>query len=190
MEKITLESQEEKESNNPEEIQIQSSVEIVENISDDTLSGIFSIEKEVSDDEFSAIADDDLKSAIEKPRAITVVIRGADKNVLGFIIALPNNEVYEELHGDDTSFTNDSDSLYIYDLAIGDKERSLANFLNLIKTLAGEAKAKNFKRLSMHTRTSEGLSAILQKRYHAKLIRTLDDWQGYGEPFDYLELEI
>jgi len=42
----------------------------------------------------------------------------------------------------------------------------------------------------MHTRVSEGLSSILQKRYSAKLIRTLENWQGYEEPFDYLKIEI
>ncbi len=176
---------------NKEEVVIkQSVIEVVKNISDSTLSGIFAIEKEVSTGAFSALEDNELKAVIEKPNTITVIIRDTSKNVLGFIVALPNNDVYEELHDDDHDFQDDPESLYVYDVAIGDKERSLANFLNLVRTLTKEARAKNFKVLSMHTRTSEGLSTILQKRYDAKLIRTLDNWQGYGEPFDYLEIEI
>jgi hypothetical protein len=61
--------------------------------------------------------------------------------------------------------------------------------LNLLRALVAECRAKDFKALSMHTRTSEGLSAILKKRYGAKLLRTFDDWQGWGK-FEYLELDL
>jgi len=167
-----------------------SGIEIIENLTDNALSEISTIENEVATEDFKALEDLDLKATIEKPGAITVVIKNKEKNIFGFVIALPNDEVYEELHSDDPDFISDPSRLYVYDIAIGNKNRSLANFINLTKALIKEARARNFKILSMHTRTSEGLSSILQKRYHAKKLRTLDDWQGYKEPFDYLEMEI
>lgn len=41
----------------------------------------------------------------------------------------------------------------------------------------------------MHARIQGDLSHILQKRYKAKILYTLEDWMG-GEAFDYLEIEI
>ena len=172
---------EQQENNNPK-------VELINNLDDDTFEGIYEIEKEVSTDDM-ALVKEDLRAAMEKPGALTVAIRNNEK-ILGFIVALPNSEVYEELHDDDPEFTPDPDRLYVYDLAIGKEKRSLSNFLDLVRKLKGEASARNFKGLTMHTRVGEGLSGILQKRYGAKLLRTIDDWQGYGEPFDYLELEL
>jgi hypothetical protein len=42
----------------------------------------------------------------------------------------------------------------------------------------------------MHARVSQGLSGILQKRYGAKFFRRIENWYGFGEPFDYLELDL
>lgn len=42
----------------------------------------------------------------------------------------------------------------------------------------------------MHARVSIGLSKVLQKRYGAKFLRRLENWYNFGEPFDYLEIEI
>ena len=39
-------------------------------------------------------------------------------------------------------------------------------------------------------RVSTGLSKVLQSRYGAKFLRRIEKWHDFGEPFDYLEIEI
>ena len=163
--------------------------ELLDDIDDTNFSEIFEIEKETSINGLMIEAED-LRSSMEQPNAITVVIRDEGEKISGFILGLPNEDVWEELHPEDPEFGKEGDCLYIYDLAISEKSRGLHNFLELVKKLVSEAKARNYKLLTMHTRVGEGLSNVLQKRYGAKKLRTLENWQGYGEPFDYLELEI
>ncbi len=164
-------------------------IEMLDKSDENTFQQIYEIEKEVSTGNM-LLSEADLRSVMEKADTITIVIRDEGNRVLGFVVGLPNSEVYEELQSDDPDFKSDPRYLYIYDLAIGRQKRSLANFLNLIRKLMQTASSKNFSGLSMHTRVSEGLSEILQKRYGAKKVRTIDNWQSYGEPFDYLEFHF
>jgi ribosomal protein S18 acetylase RimI-like enzyme len=148
---------------------------------------LFRVEKDVSGDE--SLEENDLRGAYENPKAITVVLRDENKKIVGLINALPNTEVYQELSPDDPDFENNPHRLYIYDIAVEEGARSLENFLNLMRMLIEEGKQKGFTAITMHTRTSEGLSAVLQKRYGAKLMRTFENWQGWGK-YEYLELDF
>lgn len=53
-----------------------------------------------------------------------------------------------------------------------------------------EARNRGYENVSMHARVSEGLSNIMQKRYGAKFFRRIENWHDFGEPFDYLEIDL
>ncbi|KKR08123.1 MAG: hypothetical protein UT43_C0019G0002 [Parcubacteria group bacterium GW2011_GWC1_39_29] len=165
-----------------------SGIEIVTTVSADLFSRLYAIEREVSTEDM-VLLEGDLRNIIENPRAYTAIIRDGE-DVLGFVVALPVSEVFNELAPYDPELKNDDGDLYVYDIAISSSRRNLPNFLNLVRKLSSEAISRGYKRLIMHTRKSEGLSEILQKRYGVQKLRTIENWCGYGEPFDYLEMAL
>jgi len=67
--------------------------------------------------------------------------------------------------------------------------RNTGIFLRIINTIAEEAKKRGYKKIFAHARVENNLSGLLQKK-GAKKLRTIDNWHDFGEPFDYLEIEI
>ena len=68
--------------------------------------------------------------------------------------------------------------------------REVESIIDELKSLNKEAKKRNYKKITMHARVSTGLSKVLQSRYGAKFLRRIENWHDFGEPFDYLEIEI
>jgi ribosomal protein S18 acetylase RimI-like enzyme len=163
-------------------------LEIVASVSDDLFEKIYAIEREVSTEDM-VLSQEDLRNIVDNSHAFTVVIRDGE-SVSGFVVALPVGEVFDELAPYDSELKNNEGNLYVYDIAISPSKRNLPNFLNLVRKLLSEATLRGYKKLIMHTRKSEGLSGILQKRYGAQKLRTIENWCGYGEPFDYLEMTL
>jgi len=166
-----------------------SEAETVSEINDKVLSEITTIEKDVFPEEMQ-LDEGEIKAIIENPKTITIVIKKQDEAPSGFVIAMPNSEVYEELNSEDPDFKNDPELLYVYDIAIEEKDRNLSNFLIMTQSLVKEACKKGFTTITVHARKNEGLSEVLQKRYGAHFIKTIENWSDYGEPFDYLELDL
>ncbi len=67
--------------------------------------------------------------------------------------------------------------------------RNIRLFFDLLNTLKNEAKKRGFKKIACHARIENGLSKFLQKR-GAKKLKTIENSHDFGEPFDYLEIEI
>ena len=112
-----------------------------------------------------------------------------DGNVLGYISSQPHNDEVKELRQWDPDFPEQLNALYIESIAIKPEHRSIRTFLKITKEFLRQAKQKGYKKLTMHARIQGDLSHILQKRYKAKVLYTLEDWMG-GEAFDYLEIDI
>lgn len=162
--------------------------ELSPDINEELLSRVSAVEKNVSPN--AALDKEELETVLKNPNAINVLLRDKGKDIVGFVIALPNNEVYEELHSDDPCFENNPKRLYVYDIEIEEKNRGLSNFLSMTRPLIEEAETRGFEMLTMHARTSEKLSEVLQGRYQAHKLRTMENWQGWGEPYDYLEIKL
>jgi hypothetical protein len=79
--------------------------EIAPHDNEGVFSGILRVENNAAEE--IALEEADLRAAYENPGAITVLLRNPDGDIVGFVNALPNSEVYAELHADDPEFTND-----------------------------------------------------------------------------------
>ena len=121
---------------------------------------------------------------------VQVVLRDAEKIIKGCVSSLPHNEAVKFLKEYDKDIVEEKDTLYIEAIMILDEYRSLKNLLEMWNTFVTEAKNRGYKKITSHTRVSQGLSKISQKRFGAKFIRRIDNWCDYKEPFDYLEFEI
>ncbi len=172
-------------------------IEIVEKLDEKTFSEIFAVEQGAFPEELQ-LDEEDIRSVLENPKTITVVLKDQTGIVKGFFSGAPNSEFYEEFLEEnpeepgtetDQLFENSDSKLYIFDMAILEESRGKGGYSSMINAMINHAREKGFTALTMHARKSEPVTEMMQKRYGARLVRTVDKWLG-GEPFDYLELGI
>ena len=164
-------------------------VEVVSGINEDIVKAICEIE-EASFPEQIRSSPEDIKEVLENRDGIHLLVKDKEGKILGNILSLRQSQEYDNLLDHDADFTNDGDALYIESIAVKPKNRDLGVFNSLLKSLNKEAKKRNYKKITMHARVSTGLSKVLQSRYGAKFLRRIENWHDFGEPFDYLEIEI
>jgi len=128
----------------------------------------------------------ELKNFFSNRKGVNLVVKNNDGKITGYLASVPHNEEIKNLKKYDSLFKEDNGALYIESLAV--KKGDLGTFNNLLEKLIDEASPR-YKKITMHARASEGnnLSHVLVERYHFKYLRTILNWYGYGEPFDYLE---
>lgn len=160
---------------------------VLNNISEEQLGDILSIDKEIFPT--MPVAEEEIRETLESG-GVQVVLKGADAKTVGYIISLPHAEAYEFLSDIDPELVAVDGGLYVESIGILPEHRSLKNFNQLWTTFAAEAKRKGFKKITAHARISEGLSDVLQKRFGAQKHRTLDNWADFEEPFDYIEIDL
>lgn len=164
-------------------------IEAISGYSEEILGQVLDIERESFPEEIQS-SPENLKEILENSDGIHLLARDKDEKVVGALLSLRQSQEYEFLKDYDPDFANDENSLYVESIAIKPKSRSIEVANGLFKTLVEQAKERHFKKITMHARVSNGLSDVLQKRCGAKFFKRIENWYGFGEPFDYLEIEI
>lgn len=164
-------------------------IKIVADVNEDTLKEVHKIEEESFPEKMQS-SSEDLQGILENKEGIHLLVEDDKGKVMGNVLSLRQSEEYADLYPYDADFTKDENALYVESIAIKPESRNVELFNALLKTLTKVAKDRNYKKITMHARTSNGLSAVLQRRYHAKFLRRIENWHDFGEPFDYLEIAI
>lgn len=162
-------------------------IEFVSGIDDSTLDDIKVLDDSIMP-EAMQYEREDLRSCFESEKGIHVLIKNSEGKIVGYLTSLPKDEEYADLHTEDPDFTKDESSLYVESIVI--KDGDFATARSVLNAFMGKVVEKGYKNVSMHVRVSQGLSDILQKRYGAKFYRRIENWYGFGEPFDYLEIDL
>jgi len=162
-------------------------VEVVQSISEEDLTKLKKLDDSVMPEQMRYDVED-LRECFDSKEGVHILVRDAGGDIVGYLTAIPKNDEYEGLHEEDADFNKDDFSLYIESVLIKDGDFKTAK--QVFDFILEEARKRGYKNISMHTRVSQGLSEILQKRYGAKFFRRIEDWYGFGEAFDYLELDI
>jgi hypothetical protein len=136
------------------------------------------------------ISEDVVDAFLNNPKSALSVLRMPDGSIAGYMVADPLEEAFEDLKEHDPDMKMLSNAAYIESMAILPGYRSFRNMRTLYDCFLQSAKNKGYKTLTMHARTTTGLSDFLQKRAGAKLKRRLENWYDFGEAFDYLVIEI
>jgi hypothetical protein len=173
--------------NSPESSDAEPSVELVDSIDPPTLEEIQKLDDLVMPEDMRYEAGD-LKECFESKEGIHILVKNNKDEIIGYLTSLPKDLEYEFLHEKDPEFTKDSNSMYVESVLI--KSGDFLTARKVFKLFVNEAINRGYKNISMHTRVSEGLSDVLQKRFGAKFFRRIENWYGYGEPFDYLEIDL
>jgi ribosomal protein S18 acetylase RimI-like enzyme len=164
-------------------------IEIISRLNEDVLQDILSVEQESFPPQMQSDVED-LRQTLENPNGIQIVIKSQEGNVIGYLSSKPQKDAYEELKKWDPEINQEDHTLYIESIAIKPEARNLTTFLTLGKALIEEAKKRGYTKITMHARIAGNLSAVLQKRYGAKVLRKIENWHNFGEPFEYLEINL
>jgi ribosomal protein S18 acetylase RimI-like enzyme len=163
-------------------------VEVVKKINKELLEKILLVEQASFPEEMqSDLAD--LKETLENRNGIQIIAKNEKGEVVSYLSSKPLKDAFKELKDYDLELKPEEDALYIESIATKPEERNIKIFLRILKSLQEEAKRRGYKKITMHARVENGLSEFLQKK-GAKKLRRIENWHNFGEPFDYLEVEI
>lgn len=128
------------------------------------------------------------EEALDDERNLNILLQDQTGTVLGYLLAIPQSLVFEELRQWDPEMQDDPERLYLEMIQILPGQRGSNRSLFLHQKLCAEAEKRNFFKLSMHARTTTGWSGYLGRIFaEVRFLRQLENWYGFCEPFDYLE---
>ena len=121
---------------------------------------------------------------------INLLLRVSGGKAVGSVISMPFDTVFDTLGERDPSLKMpDCPALYVESFALIPEHRNAPAFLRLFRWLVLESRAAGYELLVMHARESNGVSRFIQSRGGENL-RSVPDWHGFGERFDYVELKL
>jgi ribosomal protein S18 acetylase RimI-like enzyme len=126
--------------------------------------------------------------ALADERNLNIVMQDQSGAIIGYLLAIPQSLVVEELRPWDPDLRDDPDRMYLEMIQIHPERRGRNHALRLFQAVCTEAEKRNIYKLSMHARTVTGLNDYLHRIFaEIRFLRRLENWYGSGEPFDYLE---
>lgn len=126
--------------------------------------------------------------ALADERNVNIVMRDQAGTLIGYLLGIPQSLVFEELRQWDPAMQDDPDRLYLEMIQALPAPRGSNRALPLFQAMGAEAEKRNFFKVSMHARTVTGFNEYLHRIFaDIRFLRRLENWYGFGEPFDYLE---
>jgi ribosomal protein S18 acetylase RimI-like enzyme len=128
------------------------------------------------------------EEALGDERNLNILLQEQTGTVLGYLLAIPQSLVFEELRQWDPEMQDDPERLYLDIIQVLPEQRRRNHALRLFQAICAEAEKRNIFKLSMHARTATGLNTYLHRIFaEIRFLRQLENWYGFCEPFDYLE---
>lgn len=113
------------------------------------------------------------------------------RKIIGFIVARAYRKVYGNLANHDPDLRNQKDRYFYIDMIQINPHFKINGGLSfLITKMVEKAIKRNISGFCLHARKKNGLSQFLQKIFHVKKLHSIDNWLGFNEQFDYLEMAI
>lgn len=160
-------------------------VEPVSHMTDDIWEQIANMEKATFGWSLTEEDMQDTKAAAEHPAGVTVLVRGIDQNILGYIIGYPGSAAYTDISEEDGEMIDDNSTIYIMTLVLDPsvRSRNAETLKKLFQSFMEEARKKRFQTVSAHSPVSH--MAAYQKFLGAESQHTIEDWCGSGESHIY-----
>ncbi len=128
------------------------------------------------------------QKCLEDANNINVIMRDNDGKIIGYVVAIPQSKVFKVLQQYDPEMRDDPERLYVDTIQTMPGKRKVFGIFKLLDAIFEEAGKRGLNKFSMHARKSNGLSNFILKVFPtAKCLRTIENWYGWGEPFDYIE---
>ena len=108
----------------------------------------------------------------------------ADGEKIGYIAGAPSRY----FKTDNSDLEVEDGTFYIWDFAYKGKE--FKQVRQMCQGFLSEVIDQNYSKITMHVRQADGLSDVLEKRYGAKKLSEIKNWNNTGETVSYLELNL
>lgn len=126
--------------------------------------------------------------ALADERNLNILMEDQAGTVIGYLLGIPQSQVFEELRQWDPQMRDDPERLYLDIIQVSPEQRGKNHALRLFQAVCAEAERRRFFKLSMHARTANGINLYLQRIFaEIRSLRRIENWFGFGEPFDYME---
>jgi ribosomal protein S18 acetylase RimI-like enzyme len=113
-----------------------------------------------------------------------------DNEVVGYILAIPHNNMVDDLLGDDEFLEKKDNFYYIETIQIIPQARGIGGSEKLLIAVCKEAGRRGISSFSIHARLSNGFADRLRKIFKGKIStkREMHSWKyGGGEAYEYIE---
>jgi len=111
--------------------------------------------------------------------------------IVGFLVAKEYRQAYDNLANHDQDLREKKTKYYYIDFMQIQPRFKVNGGLNLLVwKLIESALEKNLAGFCLHARKKNGISSLIQKTFRGKKIHSIDNWLGFGEEFDYLEIAV
>lgn len=128
------------------------------------------------------------RSMLSKKDSIHIILKYKGKTI-GYLLAIPHNGAVAELKNVDPKMEKDPMKYYIETTGILPEYRGKKGFSEMLERLIDECKKRGITKISLHARVTNGLSAIMQRKFKVTEVRRIEQWRYYNfeEPTDYIE---
>lgn len=122
-------------------------------------------------------------------RSVNLLLKYKER-IIGLVVAKEYSRVFEGLANHDPDLRQREKYFYIDTVQILPRFKINGGLTFLIVQLVEKALRKKVKGICLHARKKNGLSDFLQKMFLGKKLHTIDNWLGFGEQFDFLEMAV
>ncbi len=112
-----------------------------------------------------------IKHNLNEPTYINIFLK-KDKQIVGYLLATPQNDAVKELRKDDPLMREDDQRYYIDKVAVLPLHRDGYAFVRLVDALLEEMGVRGFNRLSSHILSTNGLHKTIKKIWRKYLTDT------------------
>lgn len=163
--------------------------EVVYSYAPQYLSAILEIDKKSFEKQYDD-ADKYYREALENPENINVFLKEGGE-LVGYLLAIPHKQAYEDLKKDDPKMPKDSSRFYVETIEVLPNHRIGKGAFKMILAMIDEAGKRGTNKFSMHIRVENGLSRLVQKYFGRMIteVRKIENWPYYsnGESTEYVE---
>ena len=129
-------------------------------------------------------------TVLNNPSNISLLLHYKGR-LVGFLLAKKYYQAYKELINHDPDLKSRKDNAYFIEtIQIHPQFRKKGGFDLLIEKLLLTIKKEKIQEFCLYARRKNSFSSFVQKRFFGQKIRTVENWLGFGEAFDYLEIKI
>ena len=171
-------------------------VEVLLSARDEDIQKMVELGKKIYPEQWDAVHEADYVELLNDPESIVIVLRKG-KEFEGQLIAVPHDAIAldEEMKKADPLLKEDPKRYYVERMGIiPEISKTLSGgkmFFRMLEAMFIEAEErKGIEDFSMHARVSNGLSAVVNKKYIITSSRRIENWPFYGglEPVEYIEV--
>lgn len=129
---------------------------------------------------------------LDNQKAIHLFLTMGGETV-GYLLAVPQNEVYDDLVKYDPSFTKEEGCYYLETIGIRPEYTGKGGGKILMERFVAVVQKKGIDKVSTHARTLNGFNGLVRQRFETDIVeaRGIEHWYyGGGEPYEYIQWRV